>query len=72
MGGSHLHLLPQPTLITATKQITEGQRPPHIKDRALPAGRSHDCLKRTSGRTGLRPWGPHLSLTIAKQITVRG
>ena len=31
MGGSHLHLLPQPTLIIATKQITKGQRPPHIQ-----------------------------------------
>ena len=65
MGGSHLHLLPQPTLITATKQITEGQRPPHIKDKALPAGRSHDCVKRTIGRTGLRPWGAHLTAHVA-------
>ena len=64
-GGSLVHLLPQPTLITAAKQITEGQRPPHIKDRALPAGRSHDCVKRTIGRTGLRPWGPHLTAHVA-------
>ena len=42
-------------------------RPPHIKGKAKPAGRSHDCLKKTtSGRTGPRPWGDHLTDHVAK------
>ena len=64
MGGSHLHLLPQPTLITASKQITEGQRPPHIKDKALPARRSTDCLKRATRRIRPRPWADHLTAHV--------
>ena len=59
MGGSHLHLLPQPTLITATKQITEGQRPPYIKDRTLASNEVARLLeedKRTD--RGQTLWSP--------------
>ena len=59
--------------ITSYKQITlaptfseadhvgASELPHHIKDRALPAGRSHDSVKSTTGRMGLRPTAAHLA-----------
>ena len=64
LSRQHPEITTHGRITLAPTASQKGQRPPHIKDKALPARRSHDFLKRTTGRIGPRPWADHLTAHV--------